>query len=202
MFGWLAISFAAVCAGLRFFPRYYFHLLPVFVILGVQGLLALRFRWRVLVLLTVLIPVFRFAPRYVSLARGDYGWSDLRLMQDSREAADIVRSVARAGDRLLVWGYRPDVFVFSGLPAATPFLDSQPINGVLADRHLISSQVTMADLVKGNLEIAAAAKPEIIVDGLGRLNPDLAVEHYPQLHIERYDVAGLTASSIIYVIKR
>jgi hypothetical protein len=60
----------------------------------------------------------------------------------------------------------------------------------------------MADLVKGNLEIAAEAKPEIIVDGLGKLNPDLAVDRYPELHIEHYDVAGRTASSIVYVIKR
>jgi hypothetical protein len=202
MWGWLAISFVAVCAGLRFFPRYYFHVLPVFLILGVQGLMALRPKWRVLALLTVLIPVIRFAPRYLSLARGDYRWSDLRLMEDSKEAGSIARSVARAGDRLLVWGYRPDVFVFSGLPAATPFLDSQPVNGVLADRHLISSKPTMTDLVTGNLEIVAAAKPEIIVDGLGRLNPDLAVERYPELHIGQYDVAARTASSIIYVIKR
>ena len=202
MLAWIAICFAAVCAGWRFFPRYYFHLLAVFVVLGAQGLMALRWKWRALVLLTVLIPIVRFAPRYVSLARGDYNWSDLRLMQDSKQSAEIVRAVARAGDRLLVWGYRPDVFIFSGLPAATPFLDSQPMNGVLADRHLISSKATMADLVKGNLEIAARAKPEIIVDGLGKLNPDLAVERYPEFHIEHYAVAGRTENSIVYVIKR
>jgi hypothetical protein len=199
---WLVISFAAVCAGLRFFPRYYFHLLPVFIVLGAQGLVLLRLRWRVLVLLTVLIPIVRFGPRYVSLAQGNRQWSDLRLMQDSKEAAAIVRSVARPGDRLLVWGYRPDVFVFSGLPAATPFLDSQPMTGVLADRHLISSKASVADLAKGNLEVVERAKPEIIVDGLGPINPSLGVERYPELHIDRYSVAGRTPNSTVYVIRR
>jgi hypothetical protein len=199
---WLAISFVAVCAGLRFFPRYYFHLLPVFVVLGATGLMMLRPKWRALVLLTMLIPIARFGPRYVRLAEGDRQWSDIRLMQDSKEAAEIVRSVAHPGDRLLVWGYRPDVFVFSGLPAATPFLDSQPMTGVLADRHLTSSKASVADLAAGNLEIAERAKPEIVVDGLGPMNPDLAAARYPQLHIERYAVAGRTGNSTVYVIRR
>ena len=33
---WMCVSFIAVCAGLRFFPRYYFQLLPVFIVLGTQ----------------------------------------------------------------------------------------------------------------------------------------------------------------------
>jgi hypothetical protein len=202
MAAWLGISFAAVCAGLRFFPRYYFHLLPVFLVLGAQGLMRLDRKCRALVLLTVLIPTARFGPRYVSLAKGDRSWSDLALMEDSQESARIVRSVARPGDRLLVWGYRPDVFVFSGLPAATPFLDSQPMNGVLADRHLISSKATVADLTAGNLEVAEKARAEIIVDGLGPINPDLAARNYPKLHLDSYSVAGHTKTSVVYVIKR
>jgi hypothetical protein len=199
---WLAISFAAVCAGLRFFPRYYFHLLPVFVVLGAQGLMSMRLQCRALILLTVLIPVVRFGPRYISVVRGARDWSDLRLMKDSEDAAALVRSVARPGDRLLVWGYRPDIFVFSGVPAATPFLDSQPVNGVLADRHLVSSKATAVDLATGNLQIVERAKPEIIVDGLGPINPGLAVGHYPELHIAGYKVAGRTESSVVYVVRR
>lgn len=199
---WLGLSLLAVCAGLRFFPRYYFHLLPVFLIAGAQGLMLLRPKARFAVLCLLLIPAVRFAPRYFMLASGDRNWSDLALMNDSRAAAAIVKEIARPGDRLLVWGYRPEVFVFSGLPAATPFLDSQPLTGVLADRHLTSSKPSGSGLVEGNLAVAAGQNPAIIVDGLGPLNPELAVTQYPELLRDRYEIAGRTKFSTVYVTKR
>lgn len=202
MAAWMCISFVAVCAGLRFFPRYYFQLLPVFLILGTQGLLLLRPKWRVAVLFLALIPVARFGPRYVALARDDRAWSDLTLMNDSRAAAAIVNEVAQPGDRMLVWGYRPDIFVFARVPAATPYLDSQPLSGVLADRHLTSSKASITDLIRGNLTIAANSKPEIIVDGLGLLNPTLSASQFPVLHVDDYEVAGTTKFSTVYVTKR
>ena len=76
------------------------------------------------------------------------------------------------------------------------------MTGVLADRHLISSKASVADLAKGNLEVVERAKPEIIVDGLGPINPSLGVERYPELHIDRYSVAGRTPNSTVYVIRR
>ena len=36
-FWWVALGFASVAAGLRFFPRYYFQLLPVVVLLAARG---------------------------------------------------------------------------------------------------------------------------------------------------------------------
>jgi hypothetical protein len=200
---WIALSFLAVCAGWRFFPRYYFVLLPPMLYAGVRGIFAMPRLWRVVTLCTILIPIARFGPRYVTLAAGDRSWSDLALMQDSREAAAIARGAARPGDRLLVWGYRPDVFVFSGLPAATRFLDSQALNGVLADRHLFSATPTAADLALGNVrELETGPPPSIIVDGLGLLNPELAAARFPSLRIANYEVAGRTRMSIVYVAKR
>jgi hypothetical protein len=194
---WIALSFAAVCAGWRFFPRYYFLLLPPMLFAGARGLVLLQPRWRALVLCTLLIPMLRFGPRYVRLAAGDWDWPDLALMQDSREAAAIARRAARPGDTLLVWGYRPDVYVFSGLPAATHYLDSQPLNGVLADRHLSSSKPTMADIAERNArQLAGSPRPAVVVDGLGPLNPKLAFD------ASAYDVAGRTRMSIVYVAKR
>jgi hypothetical protein len=200
--GWMCISFIAVCAGLRFFPRYYFHLLPVFLVAGTQGIMLLRPKWRAVILCLALIPAARFGPRYVSLALGDRTWSDLALMNDSRAAAAIVREVARPGDRMLVWGYRPDIFVFAGVPAATPYLDSQPLTGVLADRHLTTSKPSMIDMIRGNRKTAAKARPEIVVDGLGSLNPELSLTQFPDLHAGDYEVAGKTKFSTVYVTKR
>ncbi len=156
----------------------------------------------VAVLCLVLIPVARFGPRYAALAGGNRTWSDLALMNDSRAAAAIVREVARPGDGMLVWGYRPDVYVLAHVPAATPYLDSQPLTGVLADRHLTTSKPSITDLIRGNLNKVANARPAIIVDGLGPLNPELSVTQFPDLQIENYEVAGKTKLSTVYVTKR
>ena len=162
----------------------------------------LRPKWRVAVLCLALIPVARFGPRYLALAGGDRSWSDLALMNDSRAAAAIVQEVARPGDGMLVWGYRPDVFVLAHVPAATPYLDSQPLTGVLADRHLTTSKPSITDLIRGNLNEVANARPAIIVDGLGPLNPELSVTQFPDLQIDDYEVAGKTKLSTVYVTKR
>ena len=87
----------------------------------------------------------------------------------------------KPGGSLLVWGYRPDVFVFSQLPAGTPFLDSQPLTGVLADRHLTNSDSIAPELAKRNRQRLLATNPVWIADGLGLLNPSLAITQYADL---------------------
>jgi hypothetical protein len=202
---WAIFSFAAVAAGWRFFPRYYFQLLPVFTLAGARGLMLMKPRWRVALLSLLLIPLIRFGPRYVILA-GDlfrgraHQWSDIAMNQDSRKAADLVRAIAAPADTLLVWGYRPDVFVYTRLPAATRFLDSQPLTGVLADRHLTTAKPTAPEMAACNRAEIAGARPSFIVDGLGPLNPALGVGRF--LPIDEYDVAGRTAMSVVYRLRR
>ncbi|MBV8820114.1 MAG: hypothetical protein JO022_17250, partial [Acidobacteriaceae bacterium] len=150
MAAWVAVSFLAVCAGWRFFPRYYFQLLVPVVILAARGFVLLRPRCAIAVALLLLIPVIRFGPRYMTLASDlihhrPHHWSDLQLSQDSEEIASKIPD--RSGT-LLVWGYRPDIYALTRMKAATPFLDSQPLTGVIADRHLVSSEVTYPDLAK------------------------------------------------------
>ena len=58
---------------------------------------------------------------------------------DSRAAAAFTLQLAKPGDTLLVWGYRPEIYAYSHLPASSRFLDSQPLTGVPADRHLTQS---------------------------------------------------------------
>jgi len=194
-----------VAAGWRFFPRYYFQLLPVFTLAGARGLMLMRPRWRVALLSLLLIPLVRFGPRYVTLASELFhgraqAWSDIAMNQDSREAAELVRAMAGPADTLLVWGYRPDVFVYTRLPAATRFLDSQPLTGVLADRHLTTVKVTAPEMAARNRAEIAGARPSFIVDGLGPLNPALGVERF--LPLGEYDVAGRTAMSVVYRLRR
>lgn len=200
---WAGVSLLAVSAGLRFFPRYYFHLLPVVTVAAARGLVIAP-RWlRAVALASMLIPAVRFGPRYVQLAVGAAtGWSDTALDRDSREAAALLKR-ARPESTLLVWGYRPEVYVYSRLPAATRFLDSQPLTGVLADRHLVDSRPTFAAEAAGHRAELTRSSPAFIVDGLGPLNPRLAISAYPDLAswLERYEVAGRTRFTVVYRLR-
>jgi len=195
MLAWLLLFLGAVAAGWRFFPRYYFQLLPVAVLLAARGYTLLG-RWRAIVWVLLLIPLARFGPRYVMLASGQTEWSDLAMNQDSREAAG---KIGPQGS-LLVWGYRPDIFAYTRMPAGSRFLDSQPLTGVLADRHLTNSEVIAPEWAAQNRRELIGTKPDWIVDGLGPLNHSLAITEYPDLRewLGSYQEVGRTKFSVIY----
>jgi hypothetical protein len=203
MVGWLLLSLAAVAAGWRFFPRYYFQLLPVMVLLAARGYTLLG-RCRFILLALLLIPLVRFGPRYVLLANDlahgrPSNWSDLALNQDSKAASDRMPSAGT----LLVWGYRPDIFAYTRMLAGSRFLDSQPLTGVLADRHLTSSQPVAPEWAAHNRRELIANDPTWIVDGLGPINPALAITNFPDLRdwLGNYREVGRTRFSIIYKLK-
>jgi hypothetical protein len=195
---WLLISLAGVSAGLRFFPRYYFQLLPVVVLLAARGFAEMRGRRR-LVALLLLIPLVRFAPTYFMAAR-DANWRDTAMDRDSRAAAAIVTMTAKPGDTLFVWGYRPEIYVYSHLPAATRFLDSQPLTGVPADRHLTQSTPVETQESQARRAELAASRPTFVVDGLGEYNPHLALTTFGDLRswLSGYLEVGRSPGSVIY----
>jgi len=196
---WLLISLAGVAAGLRFFPRYYFLLLPVVVMLAARGFALLKGRARSAVCLLMLIPVVRFAPAYVAAARNS-DWRDTAMDRDSRAASVLVRSMAKPGDTLFVWGYRPEDYVYTRLPAATIYLDAQPLTGVPADRHLTQSAPVETDAPRERRAELARSAPSFILDGLGLYNPRLAIGNYPDLRkwLGNYREAGRTGGTVIY----
>ena len=197
---WGVLAAATVVAGWRFFPRYYFALLPVMVLAGARGFALLgKRRWLVLPLL--LIPLARFGPRYLALARGGQAqWRDAAMDQDSQAASAQVRNLAKPGDTLFVWGFRPEVYVYAGLPAATRFLESQPLTGVFADRHLTQSAPSISEWAARNRRELAGTAPTFVLDGLGPYNPVLRVEAYGELRewLAHYRAVGRTSNTIIY----
>jgi hypothetical protein len=208
---WIAIAFAGVILGLRFFPRYYFLLLPPMTIAAARGWGLIMNRHRgagnrylptIALLVLLAIPVIRFAPRYVTLARGET-WRDLDMDRDSKSAAEKLREVAQPGDTLFVWGFRPDIFVYSGLPAGTRFLESQSISGVLADRHLFSTASVAPEFTAPNRGELAASHPTWVVDGLGVYNPSLALvnQSYLAPWLARYKEVARTNFSILYRLR-
>ena len=92
---WLLAGFASTVAGERFFPRYYFLLLPPLVLLAARGF-ALSKRPCLLALLgLLLIPLIRFGPRYLMLASDliehrSTTWADVALNDDSKQAAHLI----------------------------------------------------------------------------------------------------------------
>jgi hypothetical protein len=197
--GWLAVSLAGVALGLRFFPRYYFQLLPVVTMLAARGFAQAPRIPRAALLALLLIPIVRFAPSYRAAAT-DPTWRDIRMDQESRTAANLVRKLARPGDTLLIWGYRPELYVYTGLPAATIYLDSQPLTGVPADRHLTQSEpVETEEPRRRRLELAHA-RPTFIMDGLAPYNPNLAITGYPELSnwLADYREIARAGQTIIY----
>jgi hypothetical protein len=181
----LVLSLAAAWLGLRFFPRYYFLLLPPLILLAAAAWPERRTRVAWAAGLLLVAPLARFGPRFYQLAlHPGAEWADAAMARDSRNAARALGRLARPGDRLLVWGYRPDIYALSRLPAATRFLDSQPVNGVLADRHLTSTHVSYpAEAARHRAEVLAGPMPSLIADGLGPYNPALAVFAPSQLGV-------------------
>ncbi len=198
---WIGLSLAGVVVGLRFFPRYYFLLLPVMTIGAARGWALVSRNRAAMVALALLlaVPLARFAPRYMTLARGGT-WSDLSIDRDSRAAAVKLRALAQSGDTLFVWGFRPDIFVDSGLPAGTRFLESQAVSGVLADRHLFSDEAIAPEFTAPNRHELLSTHPTWIVDGLGPYNPALALARQEELAgwFAQYAEVARTDFSILY----
>ncbi len=196
---WGLISLVGIALGWRFFPRYFFQLLPVVVLMAARGFVLMGRRgWCAAALL--LVPLARFGPRYPMVAAG-VEWADTAMDRDSRAAAALVRNLARPGDTLFVWGFRPEVYVYAGLPAATRFLDSQPLTGVPADRHLKQTEILAPALAAANRAELARAAPAFVVDGLGMYNSRLALTAFPDLEpwLAGYRRVAETAGSVIYL---
>jgi 4-amino-4-deoxy-L-arabinose transferase-like glycosyltransferase len=201
---WLALSFVGVTLGARFFPRYYLQILPPMVLLASSAMARRRaVAWVAAVAL--LVPVFRFGPRYVTLAHDlmtgrPHEWSDLALDQDTRAAAEIVNRLKKPGDTLFVWGYRPGIFVYTRMPVALRYWDSQPLTGVPADRHLRETSAVLPGQAAENRREFARSTPTFVVDSLSMANPRLAIEEYPELRgwLGHYKVVGRTGMSLVY----
>ncbi len=182
----------------------FFLLLPALTVAAARGLTALRGRAvTALVILALVVPFIRFGPRYAQLAAGYYT-PDIAMDLDSRAASRL--ALDKAGPQgsnatLYVWGYRPEIFVYTGMRPATRFLDSQALTGVPADRHLTQSDpVTTKGTHEARAELAAS-RPAILIDGLSLYNPALSMDHYPELRpwLAHYREAGRTNGTIFYV---
>jgi hypothetical protein len=128
-------------------------------------------------------------------------WADVQLNRDSKAVANHILNARKPHDTLLVWGYRPDIFAYTQMPVAGHFLDSQMLTGVIADRHLTDSHATFPGLAARNRSELTRQSPSFIVDGLGKLNPTLAITQYADLRewlSANYKPVFQTSMSTVY----
>ncbi|HTS50316.1 MAG TPA: glycosyltransferase family 39 protein [Bryobacteraceae bacterium] len=210
---WCLLSFAGVTLGTQFAPRYFLQLLPPLTLAASRGVSLLfedvrgrrnRLAWAAMVV-AALIPFIRFGPRYVLLARDlltgrAHRWSDVVLNQDDQRVAARINQMKSTGDTLFVWGYRPGVFVYTRLTAASIFWDSQPLTGVPADRHLFDSRPILPELAARNRALLVTSHPTFVVDGLSALNTALSMRNYPELRgwLRDYSIVARTDLSVVY----
>jgi len=206
---WIVSSFIAVALGSRFAPHYYLQLLPALAIPGARGIVAAFHTWKKPAMsaagLLLLVPLIRFGTRYIALTADDLrehepNWADVAMDLDSQHVARALRAHAKAHDTLFVWGYRPDIYVYSRMISDSRFWDSQPLTGVPADRHLRADHAILSGPAAANRLALAASHPDWIVDGLGLLNPHLRPESYPELRawLAKYRLVCRTKLSLIY----
>ncbi len=206
---WIALSFASATVGWRFLPRYLDQLLPPLIIAASRGVALVMIQKRrvlqAILAVALLFPALRFGPRYVILAseifRGSpHAWTDTAMDRDSRAASQIISAIAPKDATLFVWGYRPNLFVYTKLTAASKFWDSQPLTGVPADRHLSSDYTVAPDWAKANREELVRSHPDFIADGLSLYNPRLNMRQYPDLAewLAGYCEIARTSGTVIY----
>jgi hypothetical protein len=151
--------------------------------------------------LTVLLlaPLVRFGPRYLKMAEHKE-WGAVALDLDSRQAAAQIKALAKPGDTLFVWGYRPDIYVYTRLNLASQFWDSQPLTGVAADRHLTAIEPAVSERTSAHLETVERSQPTFFVDGLGPLNDKLRPRRFAEMRklLSGYREVGRTRLSVIY----
>ncbi len=210
---WAAISLAAAGVGWRFSPHYLNQLLPALAIAAARGICVLAQETRTslrrigacALAVAALVAMFRFGPRYFLLAADDlagrpHTWRDVALDQESRQVSASIRTLARDGDTIFIWGYRPNLVVYTRLPVASRMWESQPLTGVPADRHLRDASSVDPDWARQNRAKLLRSSPSIIVDGLSAYNPRLDIANYPDLAawFQRYCLAGRAGLTSVY----
>ena len=125
-----------------------------------------------------------------------------------RQGAPDARSSEEAADYLFVWGYRPELYYWSGLLPASRYLSAQPLTGVPADAQYVNGE--HRSILEESSTAAARAQlisdlkqsqPKYIIDELGFFNGDLAILEYPELkeYMGGYKSLGATGRFLVYI---
>ena len=151
-------------------------------------------------------------------------WFHERLNHEERMVAAVVRhlpggssAAGSAGleemrkgapaDHLFVWGYRPEIYYWSGLLPASTYLSSQPLTGVPADIHYFKGEyrsvLDAADTRAARERLIREleqTRPEFIIDELGVFNSELSMNSFGETraYLAQYRELGRVGRFIVY----
>jgi hypothetical protein len=112
-------------------------------------------------------------------------------------------------DYLFVWGYRPEVYYWSGLIPASRFISIQPVTGIPADVQYINGnarsilpdtarQAALDQLMRDLQE----TRPKYIVDEAGMFNSALSITAYPAIGDFMSDYKQIDATGRLMIYRR
>jgi hypothetical protein len=134
--------------------------------------------------------------------------ADRLPLEGIRDGGPRTREADGSSDYVFVWGYRPEIYFWSGLLPASRYVSSQPLTGVPADIHYFTDQYRV--VLDENVTAKARAQlvqdleetqPKYIVDEIGFFNGDLAILKYAELQevMGKYKFIGATGRFLIYI---
>jgi len=110
-------------------------------------------------------------------------------------------------DYLFVWGYRPEIYYWTGLLPASRYLSVQPLTGVPADvedvngeNRSVLNETAKAAARAQLIEDLSETQPLYIVDQVGMFNSELAINNYPELRefMKGYKRRGAVGLFMVY----
>jgi 4-amino-4-deoxy-L-arabinose transferase-like glycosyltransferase len=110
-------------------------------------------------------------------------------------------------DYLFVWGYRPEIYYWTGLLPASRYLSVQPLTGVPADvedvngeNRSVLDETAKAAARAQLIEDLSETQPLYIVDQVGMFNSELAINNYPELRefMQGYKPRGAVGLFMVY----
>jgi hypothetical protein len=127
-------------------------------------------------------------------------------LEEMRATGPGTQEVRGPEDYLFVWGYRPEIYYFSGLLPASRYLSTQPLTGVPADVHYFPdyrSVLSDSETSKSRarlLQDLLETRPKYIVDELGMFNSNLSITSYPELDdfLKEYKATEAVERFMIY----
>lgn len=122
---WLLSGASVILAGGRFSTHYYFQLFPALSVLAGLALARSLESWRGspirrrLIVVGILLPLIGFSWEVPYRIGQYYGW--IPAQRPAQAIAAYVREQTAPSDRILVWGYLPDVYYYADRVSATKF---------------------------------------------------------------------------------
>lgn len=140
---WLVLTIIPISVGKRFEDHYFLFMIPALSILGAYSLSQWSperiHRWRTVLLLALIVPFIGsvgtrlFA---VPLYR-KFGGEDMNIY---RPYGEYLREKTKPGDRILVWGCAPSIYLIADRPPATRFHRTDILAGRLAGIDIPDNQ--------------------------------------------------------------